>query len=884
MTVEGQVRHSFPAWRIYVFGVDVTEYVTTCNLNWNDGRAPNTAEFVLASERDRFVITSEDIAGMYQDIPLDTLASDALEGDLDKVNPEVLNRVDQALREQASRTIQDDLKRLVVTAKIIEREPRQTTHSAAHGLELPASVAVIDAISVRQSAQDAAKAKAKEERKTSIQEFAELTGDFLRFPFQVGSCIFHTGDPVTIFWRDPFDPQQWYFGGRGYVSDWKEAVDVNGKRSVTIVVEDILRLFKLARVSVNPGIFDASIVGHPKYDWLFRTFRTDGFSGFTLPDLLFSMVFGIDSASPQARARFGESHLSQMKDAPPVTQFYYGAHGKKVQYSPPLTGIGNFNISDSRVFEMGPGDPVLGTSENVVGGQAFEHLNTTTSVALETWQRRIDHVIPRTILDVLTMARHITQEDGTSVVPSDVEASLRKTFGSPQNDDLLDPDLVMKTIGESPQDFPIDGARVFMLIPSSLGPGLNRDILTNELLDSIALNTEFTSRLQILYNTLQRIDFSLYATPRGDVVCEMPLYSFRPEDFGVYADRYKFPKRDVVNFESVFSDEKIKTQFLVSPNIVKNWPSIGQFKTAGYPPATITRHALVPAFGIRQETAEPWGFIATADAAAYYAHLKLTQLNADAWQQQISTVVHLGVGPNRPCLFEPRDCIATIRSITNSITWGQGGSVGQTLRVNYRRGWSGLLTKEAFNGKRLHVYESFGGRASEPLDYSMTFGLDTNASTSSTKEQGGSHDHAHVNESAAPLSADRLARNESFVREQADKFNEWLRDKKSIRSKLHVSFVGRTQAAIDATVNKGTGVADTLHRENLAIDMDPASVGLDPKTFKTYWKEAMKDKNSGVIPIPEEDIVIHKPHTQEEYPSHHVHVEWEQYRASGKVK
>jgi hypothetical protein len=135
-------------------------------------------------------------------------------------------------------------------------------------------------------------------------------------------------------------------------------------------------------------------------------------------------------------------------------------------------------------------------------------------------------------------------------------------------------------------------------------------------------------------------------------------------------------------------------------------------------------------FGVRSESIDPFGFISNHEAATYYGYTKLSQLNADAWTASVETVMRLGIGPNRPLYFKIRDFIATSRQGSESITWGS--SVQQTLTVNYRRGWSG----NTLFPNNEHVYESFGGRASEPIDYALFFTPSDDSSSTKSLTDG----------------------------------------------------------------------------------------------------------------------------------------------------
>src|SRR5687767_7018355 len=71
-----QFKNAFPAWRIFVFGADVTEHVMSCSFSAHDGRAPNMCEFVLDNKNDQFTITEEDIYAMRGGLAQGQLRSD----------------------------------------------------------------------------------------------------------------------------------------------------------------------------------------------------------------------------------------------------------------------------------------------------------------------------------------------------------------------------------------------------------------------------------------------------------------------------------------------------------------------------------------------------------------------------------------------------------------------------------------------------------------------------------------------------------------------------------------------------------------------------------------------------------------------------------------
>ena len=304
----------------------------------------------------------------------------------------------------------------------------------------------------------------------------------------------------------------------------------------------------------------------------------------------------------------------------------------------------------------------------------------------------------------------------------------------------------IRIIGENPQFYPVDGGRLIMLIPKSFHSSTNREILLKDVVDSFALKTDFKSRLGMIYNAIERIEFVFYESPKGDLICEFPLYDFDPDDFNVNNDstqqvshyntlnnivtedsavqrgpfgpRYTIAKRDTYNFSKGITDEKIRTQIASSWHPVQNYVSgVGTLRDIAKPAVVTLRH-LVPLYWLRIEEVAPKGFIASEKAALLYIQIMLNKTNADARTLGINAAPNLGLWLNRPIYFAPRNCIGTLMGLGHNITWGMGGSMDTRINLTYIRGWDGLL-----DNKGKVVYTPIGGMPSRPLNYKILFKL-----------------------------------------------------------------------------------------------------------------------------------------------------------------
>jgi len=138
--------------------------------------------------------------------------------------------------------------------------------------------------------------------------------------------------------------------------------------------------------------------------------------------------------------------------------------------------------------------------------------------------------------------------------------------------------------------------------------------------------------------------------------------------------------------------------------LVRGFPgTVGDSTRANLPPGIVTLDALVPLFGLRLQKMPPLAAIASRGAAEVLAAIRIAQLNSNVWTKTMDVVFRAGIGPNRPLWFEPRNFISCTRGVGTALTWNSG--LTQSLKLNYHRGWSGLVD-DAGNA----IFEPFGGR------------------------------------------------------------------------------------------------------------------------------------------------------------------------------
>lgn len=711
------MRQQIPGYRVFVFGVEVTEDVTSLKINQNDARLPGTCEFVLTNDYDRYVVTPQEIPLIYKDVTVAEAEDIAQELSFHPTFGEALDDDAQARAlladiiepvVQRLEAVPDEMKRRVLTEKIKYFEKVEQPSFEDMGSEV------------------------------NIDKALAKAGFAARYPLRCGDRIFHSNDAVRVFLRDPDRPDKWHFGFTGFVSDTTDEVSENNEKIVTIRCEGPLRTLRYARLAMNPGIFDigaVSVIG----DAVTRSFYNAGFTDLSLPEYLFTLLFGSDLAgtTPFLRTPGGASFAG--------TRLAYdriSVNGR----APGRTaadGVGAFDFQRSAIFILGPeAQPGAGEAPKrpppaTLSGKEVE------LDSLATYQAVIDSEVRFSSL------RSSALRDETGQVLPQARALIDRP-------DMTADDTV-KVIGENPHLFPVDYGALYMLLPGSLGPSTNRSLLDKDLIQSVATETTFRTRMDMIFDVLNRIEFSLYETPRGDLIVEPPLYNLDPVDFGSvpltgvqirraigygraddlvilfededevegYAGVLTFRRGDVGDRQTTFSDEKVRTIYASSWQNIQGLLATGTGLSIGQAPRAAIARSLLPQFGARAETSEVHGFISSPQAAQLYAEIKLSQINADAVSTQVTLIPRVRLLPNRPVeimtgrspLDADRMFTATVRSIDTSITWGSESSM--SVGLNYQRAWAGGY-RELSDGK-YPLYVPLGGSAGQTLDYAKLF-------------------------------------------------------------------------------------------------------------------------------------------------------------------
>lgn len=801
-----EVRTYFPAWRVFIFGVDVTDDVTRCTVTYSgaDSRAPSVAEIELVNGgsrdgqgeylTDRYIITKEDIAVLYGEeeslaevefpdekqiykdlldarrfgdeadrldgIGLATQPLPTLQAALSIYAPEQVTgdpEVDTQRAEQlrALSGLSEEEFRREAARRALTREEAEARFQEALDESLTQAAQNRDSLSriVRERIEaritDPVKRQvllAKFDKRQDTRGRAEfdpyssrsipglqgLNGEVMRYPFHTGDNIFHSQDPVRIFWRDPASPERWYHMFAGFVSDTVDEVNEHDERVVRLRFEDASRILRYARLTTNPGILDIDDI-RTRTDAISRTFFNESYANLTLPEFLFGLIFGAEKAGLP-----DQGGIPQVRQVRTYANVRVSANDESTS---PLVedAVGSFNYERSFVAVYG----ARAVEERAEVAKSFPAVYVND---LGEYQALIDHQV---------LASDI---DNMGLPDRDSQIKIRRlaeTIRERPNGDKYIEDVI-QVLGENPHLFPVDYGRLICLFPASLGPGTNIDLLLRSFTD-VATQTTWRSRLGLIYDVVSRFDFSFYCSPRGDLICEMPLYDFLPDDFGdslvdvqrvlsqgnikysfSSSDRERGPygpalrvgRRDTESWSRSFMDENVRTQLVGVYSLIPGFAEFGTSADVGIN-KPVNLYGLAAQFGFRSESIDPMGLIGSEEAARLYASVKANQINAKARTANVQVLPRVQAAfPNRPMEFEERVFVATTTNTTHSLVWGQGGNMTTDLDLTYIRAWGGQTAE----GRP--VYEPIGGFASQDFNYAIRLGLARTRSVLPTKPQG----------------------------------------------------------------------------------------------------------------------------------------------------
>lgn len=566
---QGVYRAAFPAYRVFVFGYEVTEDVVEVRVNHSGGSAERSAggcSFTLVNPFDKYILTHEDMR--------------VIGRGRNAVKNEYGNKIKQYLddstnmfscEEEIYAALADDTKTMMETL-MSQGYSEDDSIQALNKLYEIADVTKGDLAVAWNDAyvpgwfkkevlgkKMAFSQEVKPEKNSGLVKYEPQT--VFDYPMQEGDCIFHANDPVRIAFRDPYDPRVWYWMFSGFMDTFTENVGTNNESLVTITCTDVSKMARYALVNTNVGAFDQDVTDQLREISNVSTQNVslyqEFFGNLTLFEILETIFFGADSLSGVV-TETAAAYVAAMSNE---DLWVYLASEMK-------DGIGSFAevVNSMKETEEADGQGMAGVvwshfpsaeeyraqvkahyinreieaTSGRLQGRNLPAVSGPREVFFKRASKKVglsaffigdlsveDKVIGKEMQDLgrwTSILNHRVCEADLQTMS--VDGNIHYTGVEP-----ISVDNIISTIGSDLTNFPVGCGYVFYLGPAKLGSDLGRNVMDKGLTQSISLHSTFRDRLSMVYDLAERIEFRFYATPRGDLVFEMPLYDFGPEYF-----------------------------------------------------------------------------------------------------------------------------------------------------------------------------------------------------------------------------------------------------------------------------------------------------------------------------------------------------------------
>jgi len=795
---EGIYRAAFPAFRVFIYGMEVSGDVIDARVNQSGGsqdRSPSTCSITLANYNDKYIVNHTDmlILGTSRQ-NLDRRFDENIQAYRDwvemitEIDPggsdfdSFMSRLSQLDAEGAGAF--QDLGDLISVYSNLKSSGGFFEGYYNGDLQVPDGIKYTvlqnKAPQVLYDSEGAINDLMKDE---ILWPYIKSKQIYL-YPFQEGDCIFHPNDPIRIVFRDPFSPNVWYWMFTGFVDSFTENRGVNRESTVTITGTDVTKSVRYAFLQTNTDQLDPAIrkifrnnpafqgpFGDSPVGELKANFYNEIFSGFSPYEILEILFFGLDDFRPI----LDDTVMATIRamDDSEINTYLLNTLGRSKEEVASMQPAERRKQLQKRLVDEkqdrfpGSSIPLITTPrgipfkrKTVEQGVRALFIGDELNPVDEALGEKIPIANIRELNDLLH--HRVRVEDLDTMLKYDAIPSLEKGWT------LED---VITQIGTDIERYPVGHGNVYYVAPANLGPKVSRGILDQSTAGTALQHSEFKDRLSFIYDLADAIDFRFYATPRGDVVFEMPFYDFSVDimdskDPSVYNDRIRKELEDLTTkyFDFWVSDSDKYTegdfremmdlptklevaqqgfdvfyQDLLDEYSYTRAFTIEHHETTGYSNSLndsglktvgrampnllinfakindeglrrnvyVTVPELAQLLGFRIASYQPWCPVATKEGAQVFASLMLRKSNAEARNLGIGTVPMFGLMVNRPIYWRERNYMANLVSAQHSIVWNS--SCDTTVNLNNVRGWTGSTIQEH------EIYEFFGGKY--PFDY-----------------------------------------------------------------------------------------------------------------------------------------------------------------------
>jgi hypothetical protein len=253
----------------------------------------------------------------------------------------------------------------------------------------------------------------------------------------------------------------------------------------------------------------------------------------------------------------------------------------------------------------------------------------------------------------------------------------------------IDPD--QQGVGE----FTPLNCRLWFLFPrDDSGPANLAELTTANI--QMAHEANWTNRIEVLRNVIEGVDYQMFVSGTGDIHVEFPFADFRPEDFGIFKDVFRFQRATVSTSYSDEAEEPVAgltvvtgwAQGAVSPNPIAE---ANYQKSFAFSPYIAARYGM----NVTQTVSIPYLSINEKPIAQQRAVIEFQKANARCNTLQFQSAYRPFLLPNRPVHHLRRSRIGLIVSSETTFDIGASPKGSISVGLEHVRTWTGGYRFEA---------------------------------------------------------------------------------------------------------------------------------------------------------------------------------------------
>jgi hypothetical protein len=256
-------------------------------------------------------------------------------------------------------------------------------------------------------------------------------------------------------------------------------------------------------------------------------------------------------------------------------------------------------------------------------------------------------------------------------------------------------------------DFTPLNCRLWFLFPrNDSGPANLAELTTANI--QMAHEANWTNRIEVLRNVIEGVDYQMFVSGTGDIHVEFPFADFRPEDFGIFKDVFRFQRATI---STSYSDEAEEP--IAGLTVVTGWSAgatnTDQIAEAFYQKSFAFSPYIAARYGmnVTQTVSIPYLSIKEKPIAQQRAVIEFQKANARCNTLQFQSAYRPFLLPNRPVHHLRRSRIGLIVSSETTFEIGASPKGSVSVGLEHVRTWTGgyrFEAPETVNGPQKEEY------------------------------------------------------------------------------------------------------------------------------------------------------------------------------------